>query len=677
MAETGTQASKGSRLPGQFLILALVAGLAACTTTVDKASVRATEGAPVSAQVEILKIPYDPSLPRYVVAIEPLRVGAEGAPGALVPTASGARYGWGLWGLGPFGAHPAPPAYAPPAAGISERVGIGIAAQLVSALGNVGNAVVLDYEHYLNNKHNLAALRGPGQFGPFVIKGAVTEFNEVAEGGTQSKGASLGWMGTVLGIAGAVAGVPGAGVAGSAISAADPTYQDTKMRRTGSVAMDLQIVDPESGRIVGTGVAAGKFTAESAASGLSVFGVGGGESAFAASALGQATRAAVNDAVRQVVQRLSTGRPSAEPSPSRPATPAPPATPKQEPFTKLAPPALIVQSGDPTQGSGAARQRFYGDSWAVIIGINDYQHRRVPKLLYAVNDARAMEQALLAQGFRRERIFTLLDGQATKAAIERLLGDQLRVQMDANDRLLVFFAGHGKTDTLRSGEEEGYLLPIDGDPSHLFSTAISMTALRQISDRLSAKHILYVVDACYSGYALFNRAISDDLLEEMVKKPAIQILTAGRQQDQAQERGGQGVFTEVLVRGLQGEAFAGKGWLALEELGLWVKQRVFAESNKKQLPQYGNLSGEGQFVFMRPLGSVAISAKLPGVGIWLGDQKIGETAVGQLALLVDVPAGRYRVKARKEGYVQWEREIEVMTGGRTDVVVDIEPLRPS
>ncbi len=65
-----------------------------------------------------------------------------------------------------------------------------------------------------------------------------------------------------------------------------------------------------------------------------------------------------------------------------------------------------------------------------------------------------------------------------------------------------------------------------------------MDSLGKISDRLPAKHILYVMDACYSGYAIDNRSISDDLLEEMVKKPAIQILTAGRQGDEAQERGG-------------------------------------------------------------------------------------------------------------------------------------------
>ena len=290
-------------------ITGFVSLLAGCSTTVDKSSVKATEGAPVSAQVEIARIPYDASLPKYVVTVEPLKVGADGQPGAPVPSARGGQRGWGPWGLGWWGTHPDPAAYAPPAAGLSDRVSVGIAAQLMSGLSNAGNIVVLDYQHYLENKGNLSALRGTGELGPFVIKRTVTEFNEVAEAGEKSKGASLGFAGTVLGIVGAVAGVPGAGYAGAAISAADPTYKDTRMRRTGSVGMDLQIVDPRTGRILGGGVAAGKFTAETATSGISVFGVGGGESAFASSALGQATRAAANDAVRQVTGRLSTIKP--------------------------------------------------------------------------------------------------------------------------------------------------------------------------------------------------------------------------------------------------------------------------------------------------------------------------------------------------------------------------------
>jgi formylglycine-generating enzyme required for sulfatase activity len=327
---------------------------------------------------------------------------------------------------------------------------------------------------------------------------------------------------------------------------------------------------------------------------------------------------------------------------------------------------------------GADGQTSAGESWAVLIGINRYQHPRIPKLRYAVNDAQAVERALLAQGFRQDRILILTDEKATKAAIERLLGDQLRQQVGANDRLLVFFAGHGKTDQLRSGEEEGYLIPVDGDPNQLFSTAISMTALRQISDRLTAKHILYIVDACYSGYAIYNRSIADDLLEEMVKKPAIQILTAGRQQDEAQERAGHGVFTEVLVRGLAGDAFAqGKSWLALEELGLWLKQRVFAESNKKQLPQYGNLSGEGQFVFRKAgpaIGSLAITGKIPDVEVWLGDRKLGETTRGGTLLAPDLPAGTYQLKARKPGHKDWTRMVDVSGDQRVELSIGFEEL---
>lgn len=379
------------------------------------------------------------------------------------------------------------------------------------------------------------------------------------------------------------------------------------------------------------------------------------------------------------------------------------------PWAVAAPVLLALAAG---AHSGAAQSRdiaprpdtppagrpLYADSWAVVVGINDYRHERVPKLRYAVNDARSVEAALLAQGFRRERITVLTDQQATKARIEEALGDRLRQQAGREDRVLVFFAGHGMTVRLRTGDEEGYLIPVDGDPARLFSTAISMSALRQISDLLPAKHVLYIVDACYSGYAVYNRAVADDLFEEMVKKPAIQILTAGRQGDQAQERAGHGVFTDVLLRGLSGEAFTGKGWVALDQLGAWVRERVYAESNKKQVPQFGNLSGDGQFVFVRPAalavrpppaaeppkpnvseelrperGSLVVSAPLAGVEVWLGEQKLGETRAGRVLVVSDLPAGVHRLRAVKVGYRPWERDVPVGPNARVEVTITLEP----
>lgn len=291
-----------------YLILSLLLfGLAGCTATVDRAGVQAQAGAPVSAQVEIKHIPYDPNLPKFVVVVEPLQVGAEG--GAMGPPPPSPQrqqyYGFGAFGwVFPSGS-PSPQGYTPPLQGMSEKVGKGLAAQLLSALSNAGNIEVIDYDHYLQHKDHPEKLVKKGEVGPFLIKGTVTEFNEVAEAGSQRKGGSLGWVGTTLGAVGALAGSREALMAGTALAGMNPTFENTRARRTGSVGLDLQVVDVKTGRMVGSFPAHGSFTAETATGGFSLFGIGGGSSDFAQSALGQATRVALNEALEKLTNLLA------------------------------------------------------------------------------------------------------------------------------------------------------------------------------------------------------------------------------------------------------------------------------------------------------------------------------------------------------------------------------------
>ena len=285
--------------------LVLIAGCA--PATVDKQGVRAQSGQVESAQVDIIRIPYDPSLPTYVVTVAPLQVAVDGSPTAPPPP-PGRHYGWGPWGYGLLPEGPQAEAYTPPPAGMSDRVGHGVSAQLVSALGNVGNIQIVDYEYFLANKGKPSVLVKKGEVGPLVIKGNITEFNEVAEAQGSARGGGLGVLGAGLAIGGAIAGNTPATIAGSSLALANPTYNNTRMRRTGSVGMDLQILDPRNGRIVGTAVCAGTFTSEAATSGFSVFGIGGADTAYAASALGQAQRAAMNDATKQISARLASVR---------------------------------------------------------------------------------------------------------------------------------------------------------------------------------------------------------------------------------------------------------------------------------------------------------------------------------------------------------------------------------
>lgn len=244
---------------------------------------------------------------------------------------------------------------------------------------------------------------------------------------------------------------------------------------------------------------------------------------------------------------------------------------------------------------------YYGQSWAVIIGINRYQSPMVPRLNFAVADARAVADALPGLGFSKEKTIVLENNQATKAAIERALYGSIG-QMGKEDRLFVFFAGHGEEQTIRGGKE-GYLLPFDADPGNLPLTAIPMTEVAQIGRRLPTKHVLFALDNCFSGYATKRGAgasVEGALLTVLTNEPVVQILTAGTQGQSAVEEGGHGIFTKHLLKGLEGWADPDGGGLTALKLATFIQERVIRESFGKQTPQYGKLEGEGEFLFRPP-----------------------------------------------------------------------------
>lgn len=296
----------------------------------------------------------------------------------------------------------------------------------------------------------------------------------------------------------------------------------------------------------------------------------------------------------------------------------------------------------------------YGSSWALVVGVNRYERVR-PRLNYAVRDARAVAEALPNLGFPREQIRVLLDGEATKARIEGALYREF-TRAGPQDRLLVFLAGHGETLSVRGGEE-GFFLPADADPEALPLTALAMEDLKRIGRRLPAKHILFVVDACFSGFALARATgpepVTDHYLATALREPVVQIITAGRKGERAIEEGGHGIFTRRLLEGLRGLVDVdGRGFITAQQLAAWLEPRVVRDSEGRMHPQYGKLDGEGQFVF--PLGASAAArpaAVTPGTpapptavaprapppmdvsGVWIGNWvSQGEPASGLIVL---------------------------------------------
>jgi len=246
----------------------------------------------------------------------------------------------------------------------------------------------------------------------------------------------------------------------------------------------------------------------------------------------------------------------------------------------------------------------YHDSWAAVIGIDDYANWQ--KLRYATHDAQGMKDLLLQKyNFKPDHIFTLLDAQATRQNILSLLGDKLANQdlVQHDDRVLIFFAGHGATRKLASGRDLGYIIPVDADLSNFEGSAISMTNFQDISEAIPAKHVLFLMDSCYSGLALTRGGPvlpSQNYLNEMSRRQARQMFTAGGADQQVADNGpnGHSVFTWTLLQGLDGRAdLNGDGVITATELAAYVAPAVSALSH--QTPAFGNLPGSegGDFLF--------------------------------------------------------------------------------
>lgn len=289
--------------------------------------------------------------------------------------------------------------------------------------------------------------------------------------------------------------------------------------------------------------------------------------------------------------------------------------------------SIVKAGGDETQSSTAHLQNgkntsvstelsplsideIYSKSWAIVIGINQYE--KWPGLEYAVNDATAMKNKLEELGF--DEIISLTDHEATKQNITQVLGDKLPRDVKEDDRVLIFFAGHGQTEEI-SDKQYGYIIPVDGEMRNYYSSAISMAQVREFSKRIPAKHIYYVIDACYSGLGLMRSGPgispeTEGFLEKVTSQRAVQMVTAGGKGEQVIEGENHGLFTKYLLSGLEGNADTDNDRiLTASEMGAYIRPAVSKASFNKQTPQFGCLEGEGEFVFLLPKAGVSAKRK--------------------------------------------------------------------
>lgn len=269
----------------------------------------------------------------------------------------------------------------------------------------------------------------------------------------------------------------------------------------------------------------------------------------------------------------------------------------------------------------------FTQSHAFVIGIDNY-HKKGAQLRTAINDARAIAKVLKeTQGFKVHRL--LID--ATKKRIERLL-NSLKKKVNKNDRVFFYFAGHGFSAT---GVEppKGYIVPIDANSND--SSLISMSRLYNSLIKLPCRHMLLVLDCCFSGsfrwasqFRDFNpstpRIIYKEHIDRYARDAAWQVLASSAHNQLAldilnehplgkREEAGMlhSPFARALIDGLKGNAdispAGGNGLITATELYQYIRDQIEPQTIQKhqwlrQSPLIFQLKKHrmGEFLFRNP-----------------------------------------------------------------------------
>ncbi len=290
----------------------------------------------------------------------------------------------------------------------------------------------------------------------------------------------------------------------------------------------------------------------------------------------------------------------------------------------------------------AAYRARYEKSHALVIGIDAYD--ALPPLQTAVHDAQAVAGALADQlGFE---VALLCDARATRDAILTHLSETFAAT-GPDDRVLVYFAGHGLTRRTTTGDEVGLLAPYGVQPGR-YHQAIEMDYLVDRSKFIPAKHILFVLDACFSGLAVTRGAASGErMLGDLMTRRAVQAVAAGQKDQEVSDlfgSGGHSIFTGLLLNRLEQRG----GILTGNELGLFLQRQVGMHTRSRQTPHYGHLLGSqgGDFVFWAEETVVELPSELrqamqsPMAGI-------REGAVRELAYLLESSVPELAARARE------------------------------
>ncbi|WP_457576798.1 caspase family protein [Desulfomarina sp.] len=290
---------------------------------------------------------------------------------------------------------------------------------------------------------------------------------------------------------------------------------------------------------------------------------------------------------------------------------------------------------------------LYEKSYALLIGASGYTNGW-PSLPGVKKDMKAIKKSLVRQGF----VVQVVNNPTGKTLRNTLKQFARKYGRSPENRLLIYFAGHGHTLTLPYGGEMGYIVPVDSpNPEKnldgFLDTALDMQEMSVLARRILANHVLFLFDSCFSGSIFALTRATPKSISYKTSRPVRQFITSGSAEEEVPDNS---IFRRQLVAALNGEADGNQdGYVTGNELGIFLQDKVINYSNEAQHPQYGKLRDpkldKGDFVFVVNVESSSQPAEavvLPPEAVDIGDY---------------TPRIAKRAAARKK-WQNWQKKME-------------------
>ena len=235
-----------------------------------------------------------------------------------------------------------------------------------------------------------------------------------------------------------------------------------------------------------------------------------------------------------------------------------------------------IYEGKWTNGKPVINLKTDKKYYALVIGNNNYEH--LEKLDAAVNDAKVIAE-ILDKKYDFE-VELLLDANY-ETTVNKFY--TLSRKLTKDDNFLVFYAGHGYLD---KKQNRGYWLPVDAK-SDLPSKWISNALIADELKATEAKHVLLIVDSCFSGSLMrSSEKINDnknlnkkyiDLLKS--KKTRLVISSGGNEPVVDSDGGDHSIFAVKLIDTLKNNDSV------LTTQDIFENIRKYVASNAEQTPE--------------------------------------------------------------------------------------------